>query len=159
MAQGFFQGGGNVVNSRFRPLPHMAAGVEIVEVAGQRRHPAQIVLQHLRRKRAGFGIGGAQVHGVGPVGHQLSEVFTLQHLHSFRRVGGILFFRLAAPGIPGEEGEGIGPNGHGRLHHSHIPAAGRQMTSKITHGLHSFGAHYSTFPEKMQIDPCPERQM
>ena len=116
----------------------MAAGVEIVEIPGQRRHPPQVVLQYLRRKSAGFGVGGAKIHGVGPVGHQFSKALGFQHGHRLFRIGSVLLLRLAAPGIPGKEGKGISPDGQGGFHHGGIAAAGGQVTSKITHHLHSF---------------------
>ena len=116
-------------HARFQALTHMAAGMEIVEISGQSRHPAQIVRQHISGKGPGLRIGGAQVHGVGTVGHQGTKIVFFQHSHCFGCIGRIFLFGAASPRIAGEEGKGIGPDGQGGFHHGGISLGGRQMAS------------------------------
>ena len=123
MAQRVFQCGGNIVDACFRSLPYVAAGMEIVEISGQRCHAAQVIFQHFCRKGTGFGIGSAEVHGIGTVGNQRAELMFPQHGNRFCCVNGIFFLCLAAPGIAGEEGEGIGTDGQCRFYHGGIAAA------------------------------------
>ena len=138
MAQGVFQGGGNVVDSRLGSLPHMASGVEIVEISGKRRHAPQIILQNSRGKGSGVRVGGAEIHGIRPVGDQFAKVVFFQHGGGFCRVRRILRLGLAAPGIPGKKREGIRSDGQRGLHHRRVPAGCGKMTAKITQNGPSF---------------------
>ena len=95
-------------NSGLCPLAHMAAGMEIIEVPRQRRHPAQIVRQDLRRKGPGLLLGRAQVHGVGPMSNQRAEGVGFQHFQGSGRILGVFRLGAAASGVPGKEGKGIG---------------------------------------------------
>ena len=122
MAQSLFQGIGNILDACFCALTHMAAGMEIVEISRKCGHAAQIIFQNFCGKGPCLGIGSAKIHGIGPVGHQFSEFMRFQHCHSFCGISRILFLCLAAPGIAGKEGKGIGPNGESRFHHSGIAA-------------------------------------
>ena len=131
----------------------MAAGVEIVEIPGQSRHPPQIVRQHFGGKGSGLAVGGAQVHGIGTVSHQLSEASFQKHFSRSGGIGRILRLCPAASGIPGEKGKGIGPDGAGGFHHFHISPGGRQMTSQIQQVHPSFSPYYSISFGKMQIIP------
>ena len=122
MAQGIFQRRGNIFDASFCSLTHMAAGMEIVEISGQRSHTTQIILQNFSRKSPGFRVPGTQVHGIGTVGNQRCKAMFLQHRNRLCRVRRILRFCLAAPGIPGKEGKGIGSDGQSRFHHGGIAA-------------------------------------
>ena len=155
VAQGVFQGGGNVIDSRLRPLPHVTAGVEIVEISGKRRHSPQVVLQNPRGKGSGVRIGGAEIHGIRPVGDQFAKVIFFQHGGRFCRVRRVLRLGLAAPGIPGKKREGIRPDGQRGLHHRRVPAGCGKMTAKITQNNHSFLGiiAYSTGKSKFSLSP------
>ena len=54
MAQCVFQSIGNVTDTGLRSLSHVTAGMEIVEVSGQRCHAPQVIFQHFRCKGTGF---------------------------------------------------------------------------------------------------------
>ena len=130
---GLFQGLRYVADSGLQSLPHMAAGMEIVEIPRQGGHPPQIILQNPGGKGPCLRVGGAQIHGIRPVGDQGSKTVLAQHPHSLFRVGGIFLPGLTAPGIPGEKREGVRPNGQRRLHHRRIPVGSGQVASIIPH--------------------------
>ena len=49
-------------------------------------------------------------------------ILMMEHRNRLFRVRRILRFCLAAPGIPGKEGKGIGSDGQSRFHHGGIAA-------------------------------------
>ena len=122
MAQGIFQRRGNIFDASFCSLSHMAARMEIVKITWQSSHTPQIILQDFCRKGTGFRIRSTQIHGIGTVGDQGRKAMFLQHGNRLCRVRRILRFCLAAPGIPGKEGKGIGPDGQSRFYHGGIAA-------------------------------------
>ena len=99
-------------------------------------HPPQIVAEDLRRKGPGLRISSTQIHGIGAVGNQGAEAVFFQHFHGPPGIGRVNGFGLAAPGIAGEEGKGIGPQGQGRFHRGGVTAGGGKMASKIWHSQH-----------------------
>ena len=116
--------GGDHFDARVNALAHMAAGVEVVQVAGEILHAAQVVLHGAGGKVADGRVGGAAVEGVGRVGQNHPDaVFGGKGM-----IGGHVLFihRLgrAAPGIAGEELKGVGPDGHSLPSHMQIALGG-----------------------------------
>ena len=64
---------GDIRNPSLGSPAHMAAGMEIVILPGDRRHPAKIVQQHIGSEGPGPRVGGAQIHGISSMGHQGAE--------------------------------------------------------------------------------------
>ena len=104
-------------NTRLHTLPGVAAGMEVVHVAGEVLHPLQVVRKRHAGKLPGVLILGAGIDGIRRVGHQRAEfVFRRQRQkrRHIRRVDGL---GLAAPGIAGEKLKRVGPDGQGRPAH------------------------------------------
>ena len=141
----------NVADPGIHALTHMAAGMEIIEIPGQSRHPAQIILQHLCRKGPGFRVRSTQIHSIGTVGHQRTEPVLFQQLHCLCRISSIFRLCLASPGIAGKERKGIGPNGQGRFHHCRVSLGRGQVTAKITQIHHSFLGIIAYFTPKCKF--------
>ena len=116
------QGGGDEFYSRLHPLARVASRMEVVVVAGNQLHAGQVVLHHGAGKLPQAGISGAQVHGVGSVGHQPGKAPVTAQVHQGRRIRWVRRLGSAATRIPGEKGKGIRTDGQG-----HVPHGGKAL--------------------------------
>ena len=89
--------------------------VEVVQAAGDVLQPGQVVGHGLPGEGAQALVGGAGVQGVGGVGQNGEEPLLLGESPVGGHVLQIQGLGLAAPGIAGEELEGVGPNLYGFL--------------------------------------------
>ena len=126
---------GDLGDARLHPLAGVAAGVEVVHVAGDIFHPLQVVRHGHPGKLPGVLVLGAGVDGVGRVGHDGAEAVFLRQGPKGRRVGAVNGFRFTAPWVPGEKLEGVGPQGQGCLPHGQKAVGGGEMASDVQHVL------------------------
>ena len=126
---------GDQGDAGFRALSRVAAGVEVVEIAGKVFHPQQVVRQRHAGELTGALILGAGVDGVGGVGHQRAEAVFPAQRQQRRRVGGVDGLGLAAPGVAGEELQRGSADGQRRFPHSPQSGGGGQMTADIKHSF------------------------
>ena len=129
MGQRLLQGLSDIADPCLGTLPHMAAGMEIIKLSRERRHPAKVIAKELPGKCPGFRVPGTKIHRIGSMGHNWAKPMFPQQLTGQRFIFWVFFSRSAAPGIAGEESEGIGTDGKGRFDHRHIAAGGRQVAS------------------------------
>ena len=128
----------NQRDAHFRPLLHVAAGVEVVQAAGDVLQPGQVVGHGLPGEGAQALVGGAGVQGVGGVGQNGEEPLLLGEGPVGGHVLQIQGLGLAAPGIAGEELEGVGPNLYGFFPHGQVALGAGKMASYFQHGSFSF---------------------
>ncbi len=117
-------------DARVCTLPHMTARVEVVVVAGQQLQTLQ-VLRHRPASEVNYlRLLGAQVHGVGGMGHQPAKAMLA---HERSQIGYVLLvhgLRVAASGIAREERECGGSNRDRRLAHREEALGDREVASK-----------------------------
>jgi hypothetical protein len=83
------------------------------------------------------------------MGHQRAKGMLAQQLYGSGAIGAVFLLRPGAPGIAGKKRKSIGPNGQGRLDHSHIALGIGQVASGIQHSQsHPFAIPYHISEEK-----------
>lgn len=140
------EGVGDERDARLRALSHMAAGMKVVELAGQRFHAPQVVgkgqtgeFPHLRLVRAG-------VDRVGRVGQERAEVMPGGEGHQRRGVVGVKRFGLTASWIAGKKLKGVGAQRKGGPAHGQKPIGSRQMTADGKHKTYLLYIRYTAQP-------------
>ena len=128
------EGVGNKADAGFEPLSGMAAGMEVIEIAGQILHTPEVIGQRHLGELTGMFVLGAGIDGVGGVSHQRTEAVGAAQVHQCRRVVGVDGLGLAAPGIAGEKLHRCGADGQRRLPHGQQSGGGGQVTADIEHG-------------------------
>ena len=126
---------GNEGDALFRTLSHVGAGVEVVVVAGQQRKALKVIPEHGDAVAAGCGGSGAEVHGVGGMGHKRTEVLLSQDGLQFPdivRVGGPGF---SASGIAGEIGKGAAAEGAHGFAHGGVAVGNGEVAANVDHGV------------------------
>ena len=96
-------------------LAHMASRVKVVEIPRRALQPPQVICHGFPGKYPQVFLGCAGIQGVGGMRHQRSDPLVL---FKFQKGGQILFVNVlgpSAPGIPGEKGKHIRPQGQSPL--------------------------------------------
>ena len=99
----------------------MAAGVEVVQAPGDVLQPGQVVGHGLPGEGPQALVGGTGVQRVRGMGQNGEEAVFLGKSPVGGHVLQIQGLGLAAPGVPGEELEGVGPDLHGLFSHGQVP--------------------------------------
>ena len=118
-------------------LLHVAAGMEVVVVAGKHLHTLKVVSDGSAGKINRLGLCGTEIHGVRRVGDELPEAVCLHQRTQSGDVIGVDGPGFAASRVSRKEGEGRGTYGKSGFSHGFKPARGGQVTShiQVAHGL------------------------
>ena len=111
----------------------MAAGMEVVILAGDEFHAPQVVGHGLPGEGPVFLLRTAEVQGIGRVGDDGGEMVFFHQGHQRRRVGAVQVLGLAPPGIAGKKLKGIRPQLQRLPPHGGKALGGGQVTSDVQH--------------------------
>ena len=152
---------GDQVDSRFDALPDVAAGMEIVEIAGRQFHAQQVICKNLAGKLARPLILGAGVQRIRRMRHERAQPPVPLHLYErggVRRVGA---FCCAAARIAREELKSVRADRQRGFSHCSVALRRGQMAAQIQHkrppGI-SF-LYFITIPENPQFHLLPARKI
>ena len=126
----------------------MTAGMKIIIISRHVLHPTKILPQDIAGKLPQLFPGGAGVHSIRRVGHDLNKMMS----GGKGTKGGHIFliqgFRPAAAGIPRKKSKRIRPELRRLSSHGQITAGGRQMTAdmKLLHPIYPLPLKETTFP-------------
>ena len=112
--------GGNLLDGHLHALAHMAARMEVVQVAGGGLHPLEIVRHGAGGKLADVLLGGAAVEGIGRMGEDHIDAVLRRKGTEGRHVLLVQRLGAASPRIPSEKLKGVGPQGNRLLPHVQI---------------------------------------
>lgn len=112
---------GYFFDSDFRPLLHMAAGMEIIQASRQILEPAQIVLHRFERIAAKAFIGRAGIERIRCMRQKRPKMMLAGKFGQCRDVFGIKRFHTAAPRTARKKLKGIGSDGQSGFPHGQIP--------------------------------------
>ena len=124
---------GDEGDARLDPLAHMAAGVEVIELAGDVLQPHEVVRHGLLGEGAVFLLGPAEVQRVGGVGHDGGKAPLPKQRHQRRGVIRVQVLGPASPGIAGEKLKGIRPQLQSLAAHGRKAFGGGQVASDVQH--------------------------
>ena len=110
--------------SGLHALPAVGAGVKVIVDAGNLLQLGEVVRHGLQGEFPHPGVLGAGIDGVRRVGDHRPQGAVGQLPRQYRRVLGVEGLGPTAPGIAGEELEGVRPDGGGCAAHGAV-AAGR----------------------------------
>ena len=124
---------GNKGDAGLHPLPHMAAGVEVVVLTGHMLHAPQVVGHGLPGKGAVLLLRAAEVQGIGCVGDDGGEAVFRHQGHQGFGIRRVQVLGLAPPGISGEKLKGIRPQLQRLPPHGGKALGGGQVTADVQH--------------------------
>ena len=124
---------GDQLNADLRALLDVAAGVEVIEAAGEVLQPREIVRHGVFGELPQLGVRGAGVQRVGCVGQNGEEAVLRGKRAVGRGVRLVDGLGRAAPGIAGKKLKGVGADLRRRFSHGQKSLGRGEMTSDFEH--------------------------
>ena len=121
------------LDAHLRALLDVAAGVEVIEAAGEVLQPREVVRHGVFGKLPQLGVRGAGVQRVGRVGQNGEEAVLRGERAVGRGVRLVDGLGRAAPGIAGEKLKGVGADLRRRFSHGQKSLGRGEMTSDLEH--------------------------
>ena len=125
----------NLFNARLHPLPHMAAGMKIVQVPWDVFHPLKIIRHGSPSKITNGRICRATIQRVRSMSKDLLDTMCPSILPECFRILFIDRLGVTAPWIPGEKLKGVCSQCYCFFSHVQIAFGSRKMTANFEHEL------------------------